>query len=153
MRKKTKYNKYDLIRKLSESQTKISEINKDIISVTIELDFADNDYDDPGLKIKTLKPNDDLFYYCDCLNETCTIGFFNFKDIIFSAIKYKKTEIGELTCKGFEEEGNTNYTCGCKVKYKITAKFIEVQNFPYLLKYSLVLKLFEIYFLNQTPST
>ena len=125
MKKIRKYDKYDLISKLSASHGTIMELNKKVKWVKIELDFSDNDYDNPGLISKILLPEEKLFYCFNCLNETCTKGFFNFTDVLYSAIRENKTyAIGELPpCDGYEEEGNLNYKCGCKVHYEITINY------------------------------
>lgn len=124
MKKQNKYYKYELMDKLRVSRGTIQNLNNNIKSLKIELDFSDNDYYSPDPVSRTLVPNDNIFFAFDCTNDSCTKGFYDLSDIIYSTIRNKKEVVeGEYFCDGSLDELNLNFKCSSKVSYRISIDY------------------------------
>mgnify|MGYP000846056162 CR=1 FL=1 len=120
-----KDNRYLVIGMLSESRELISQINRKVKEVLIELDFGENDeyYHEPYSK--TLLPTDKAFYTFTCINHSCTGGFYNFTEYLDRAIRGNKKFVeGRISCDTWQDRERVGQNkCLSIVNFKITVDY------------------------------
>jgi hypothetical protein len=121
-----KRNKYEILAFISQGRPTIQELNPRIKNIVIDEDFSDNfEYAIKKPYSIELKPSDKAFYAIDCINPSCTKGFFDISNDLFSLLKDSKSSIsGVLSCDGWQDERRIgNHRCLARVKYSIRAIF------------------------------
>lgn len=105
----------------------LKEVNPKIIQVFINLDFSKNvEYSHDSYKM-TLRPYDKITCTPDCINHSCTEGYFDLTNEIYKLLKDQlKIITGELVCEGWQDtERVCNHRCMAKVAFQITAEYEE----------------------------
>lgn len=121
-----KRNKYEMLAFISQGRPTIQELNPQIKNVIIDEDFSDNfEYAIKKPYSRVLKPSDKAFYAIDCINPSCTNGFLDISNDLFSILRESKPSIsGILSCDGWQDEERIgNHRCLANVKYTIRAIF------------------------------
>ena len=116
-----KPNKYEIIHQLRESYPTIESINPKVEKIIIDLDFSENyEYKHDNYSI-VLKPEEKAFSAPDCINQSCTKGYYPIYSKVYQCIKDKKSEeSGRLSCERWQdEERRGNHQCLSRVSYHI----------------------------------
>jgi hypothetical protein len=115
-----KRNKYEIINFIHQGKPTLKQINPEIENLTIKLDYSKSiEYSGKSVTLN-LKPNDSSVVTPECINRTCTKGFFDLTNIIYFLLRDKKEKIsGELNCDGKQDLKHTDYNCHVKLCYEI----------------------------------
>jgi hypothetical protein len=118
-------NKFELIQFMHQGRQSLKEINSNIEKLTISLDFTNNcEYSHKPYSVD-LKPEDKAVFTPDCINLSCTKGFFDLTNVIDSLLRNNEISTsGELTCDGWQSSTKIgNHKCLATLSYEILAKY------------------------------
>lgn len=120
-----KRNKYEILAFIKDGKPAISSVNPRIKKIIIYLDFSKNFEYSHKPYFSVLKPSDEIFYAPDCINRSCTKGYFDISSDLYDLVRNNKNEIkGSLTCDGWQDQERIgNHQCFAKVSYTIKAEF------------------------------
>lgn len=99
----------------------IASINSKVSYILIDLDFSGNsEYFREAYSIKKIS-SDKAFFVFDCINHSCTKGYYNLTNEIYNLIKNNEAELkGTLSCDGWQDSrrvGNNN--CRARLNYLV----------------------------------
>lgn len=119
-----KRNKYEIIDIKHKGKPLLFEINPDIEQIIIYLDFTCDENTHKFIQ-RELKPHDKSAFVTDCINPTCTEGFFDLtNDIFFLLRDKKKVTNGVMKCDGWQDEERVNNNkCLTTLNFSIVAKY------------------------------
>ncbi len=123
-----KRNKYEILAFISQGSPTIQELNPRIKNIFIDEDYSDNsEYVIKKPYSRELKPSDKAFYAIDCINNSCTNGYLDISNDLYSLIRDGKSSMsGAISCDGWQDEERIgNHRCLAKVNYTIRAIYYD----------------------------
>lgn len=120
-----KRNKYETIAFMHSGKPTLLEVNPKIIEMHINIDFSKNFEYSHEPYVLTLKPTDQIICTPDCINNSCTKGFFDLTNEINMLLRDQKTFLAsDLKCDGWQDsERKGNNKCLAVLTFEITAKY------------------------------
>jgi hypothetical protein len=120
-----KKNKYEILAITKSNKPTIMSINPNIKKIVIEMNFSENVEYFHKPYSSVLTPIDKAFFAPNCINSSCTKGYFDISSEIHDLIKHNKYQVkGTKTCDGWQDEERIwNHQCLAKINYKITAEY------------------------------
>ena len=120
-----KRNKYEILAFIHQGAPMIKELNPRVKKIIIDIDFEGNFEYSHSPYSQELNPSDRVIFTIDCINQSCTKGYFDISNVIYSLVRDNKDSItGTLICDGWQDTRRIgNHSCLAKVSYNIQAIF------------------------------
>jgi hypothetical protein len=119
-----KRDKYEIIDFMHKGKPRLFEINPDIEQVNVLLDFKNDENIHISIQ-REIRPQDSSVFFTDCINLSCTKGFFDLTNDIFYLLRDRKAvSKGVIKCDGWQdEERKNNHKCLTTLEFEIVAKY------------------------------
>ena len=120
-----KRNKYEILAFIENGKPTINSVNPLIKRISIDLDFSENIEYSHKPYSSILKPSDKIFFAPNCINRTCTKGYFEISSDLYDLVQNNKKQLkGNITCDGWQDQERIgNHQCLAKVSYTIKVEF------------------------------
>ncbi|HEY5590350.1 MAG TPA: hypothetical protein VIK55_04960 [Paludibacter sp.] len=125
-----KRNKYEILAFIHQGKPLVKELNPRVKKLIIDIDFEGNDEYSHSPYSRELNPTDRVIFTINCINQSCTKGYFDISNVLYSFVRDNKDSItGTLTCEGWQDTRRIgNHSCLAKVNYKIEAIYENEKN-------------------------